>query len=125
MKKETKRYWELGIVRLDPPPLLPPHPASALCNFLKQISEKKPGEGALCIDCDAELHANTDRRDWLVSVALPRFPRHDDKALVSGICPTCAARPDIEDVVMERLRHGFFGGDFRMVESGRTLLSKG
>ena len=36
----------------------------------------------------------------------------EGEAIVSG-CPDCAAHPDLQDVVVERLRHGAFAGDLR------------
>lgn len=68
---------------------------------LQGFSTPSRAEGALCLTCDAEFRGQPS---WSVMVAAP-FAVGSGQAIVCGICPDCAGHPDLQGVVVERLRH--------------------
>jgi hypothetical protein len=68
-------------------------------NWLAQALRRKPNDRALCLNCDAEFQGE---HSWSVMVAAP-FAR-DGEAIVSGICPECAQHPNLETIILDRLR---------------------
>jgi hypothetical protein len=77
---------------------------------------QKEDDRLLCLTCEAEF-VLTDRSShkWQVLVAVP-FAL-DGNGIASGICPGCARLPGIDKKILEKLRHGAFGGDLMLPAS--------
>ena len=84
--------------------------ARVLATWLARVLDAKPGEGALCLTCDAEFRGEPS---WSAMVAAPFAG--EGEAIVTAICPACAGHPNLEGVIVERLRHGAFAGDLQVV----------
>ena len=62
--------------------------ARVLARWLARVLDAEPGEGALCLTCDAEFRGEPS---WSAVVASP-FAGNGE-AIVSGPCPDCAGHP--------------------------------
>jgi hypothetical protein len=116
---------EMTIVRLDDLFALSlsadtVHLARVLGGWLAQSLKKKPGDGALCITCDSEFPGMRDMssHDWSAILVMP-FASGAGQAIVSGICPACSVRPDLQDAVTRQLRSGSV---WRRPQDPRTRL---
>ena len=113
-----RNFFEVQVVPIDDLPAMARSSSSlptarVLATWLARVLNTEPGEGALCLSCDAEFRGQPS---WLAMVAAP-FAGGGGKALISGICPDCAEHPDLEGVVIEWLRHGAMP-DLEVVTTG-------
>jgi hypothetical protein len=85
----------------------------SVLEWLDTALKKQPGQGFLCLTCDAEfIGSKSTSHAWLAAVAVPFA--HKGPAIVSGVCPVCAQAPNQPERMLDRLRHGAFGGDLRI-----------
>ena len=69
--------------------------ARVLTTWLARVLDAKPGEGALCLTCDAEFRGEPS---WSAMVAAPFAG--EGEAIVTAICPACAGHPNLEGVIV-------------------------
>ena len=108
-------FFEVQVVRLDDLATIAQSRsglplARVLASWLARVLDAQPGEGALCLTCDAEFRGEPS---WSALVAAPFVG--EGEAIVNGICPDCAGYPDLQGVIVERLRHGAFAGDLEVM----------
>ncbi|OLB69661.1 MAG: hypothetical protein AUI16_27740 [Alphaproteobacteria bacterium 13_2_20CM_2_64_7] len=83
-------------------------------DWIAQVGRTKPGKKPLCLNCDAEC---LDDPEWSIVVTKP-YATAKGKAIVSCICPVCAARDDITAIVTAKVAE-LHGGGYAIAE-GRS-----
>jgi hypothetical protein len=64
---------------------------AALMDWLKQALSRKPGDGALCVDCDHEFVASDMPHVFVMVVPVVEDA---ETMVISGVCPSCATKSD-------------------------------
>jgi hypothetical protein len=87
---KNPNVYEVQVVRLDDLAVMAQSSsalplARVIAGWLARVLDAEPGEGALCLTCDAEFRGEPS---WLAMVASPFAG--SGQAIVSGICPDCA-----------------------------------
>jgi hypothetical protein len=113
-------FFEVQVVRIDDLAIMAQSSnglplARVLARWLANVLDAEPGAGALCLTCDAEFRGEAS---WSAMVSAPFAG--NGQAIVCGICPDCAGHPDLQGIVVERLRHGAFGGDLEVMPTARS-----
>jgi hypothetical protein len=75
-------------------------------DWIAQVGRKKPGKKPLCLNCDNEC---LDDPTWSIVVTKP-YAATEGQTVVSCICPNCAARSDINDIVSAKVTELYGGG---------------
>ena len=74
-----------------------------VAKWLAQALKRAHGKGSLCLNCDAEFNgADPMSIEWSVAVTVPFSS--DRNAIVGGICPRCAARSDLQEILIKGVR---------------------
>jgi hypothetical protein len=75
-----------------------------VAKWLARALQRERGKGCLCLSCDGEFNgADPASIEWSVAVTVPFSC--EGNAIVSGICPRCAVRSDLQDIVIKGIRH--------------------
>ena len=104
-----------AMFRFASTPAQAPPTVVLIAQWLAQALKRKKGDLALCISCEATFNSKRpSSHDWSVVVVEP-FTQ-GEQAIVSGMCPKCAAKPDCTDRVVASLRAVI--PDAQIVQSG-------
>jgi hypothetical protein len=82
--------------------------AGIITSWAARMIRSPPGEKPLCVCCDSTCH---DDPEWSVAIAAP-YASEGGRAIVAAICPDCAARDEINDIVARDMAN-FCGGGYR------------
>jgi hypothetical protein len=88
--------------------------AKIITAWAAKMIQSKPDAKPLCVRCDSTC---LDDPSWTIAIAAP-FAAAGGKAIVAAVCPTCAARDEINDIVVRDMM-SFCGGGY-VVQAGRA-----
>jgi hypothetical protein len=83
-------------------------------DWIGHVVAKEPGQKPLCLNCDAECHNDPS---WSIVVSRP-YAMAEGQAVVSGVCPDCAAGDDINTVITGKMAELCGGG--HIIAEGRA-----
>jgi hypothetical protein len=70
--------------------------------FVERYKDKPAGQGALCMTCDHEFIGSD--KPLVFAICVPALALAPTATVVSAICPTCAQKPDLLDLITADLR---------------------
>jgi len=91
-------------------------------DFLSKAIKLPDGKRPLCLFCESEFPVQIgDHWNWYVVTTAPtdsKGKKIAGRGVVSCVCPRCARvnRDDLLSKVLDRLRHGIFGGDLHVMQ---------